>query len=109
MNLFENLQMLREANETEDKKLDLTNYTVKEFAELIDEDSSIIQQLMRDCSSCSYVNNPYEAVVAKVKKSKVAEDKFEIVSKFIHANLFNNSPHRFYNGRGWGPTMRKTV
>ena len=31
----------------------------------------------------------------------------EIVSKFIHTNLFNNSPYKFYNGHCYRPTIRK--
>lgn len=109
MNLFENLQLMKEANEIEDKKIDFTKYTVAEFAEMIGEDSATLKTLMSDCKSCSYVNNPYEAIVAEVKKSKVKENNIEIISKFIHANSFNNSSHRFYNGRGWGTTLRKTI
>lgn len=100
---FERSRRLREANE--EKAIDFTNYTVKEFAELVDEDSALISDLMKSCSSCSYTNNPFDNVVKAVEKSKLPKDKVEVVSKFIHANLFNNSPHRFYNGRGWGTTL----
>ena len=91
---------LKEENEM--KKIDLTGYTTTEFAKLIGENDYMIQDLLKDSKSCSYVNNPYEAVVAKVKKSKVADENREIVAKYLHANLFNNSPYRFCNGRGYG-------
>ena len=101
MNLFENLQIMKEAEEKQDKQIDLRDYTVKEFAEMIGEDDSVIQELMRDCRSCSYVNKPEEAVIGQVKKAKIAENNVDIVCKFIYTNLFNNSKYRFYNGRGW--------
>ena len=106
---IKSVERVKESNDSENTKLDLRNYTVKEFSEMINEDNATVQQLMRDCSHCSNVSKPYEAVTGIVKNSKVAKDNVEIVSKFIHANLFNNSPHRFYNGRGYGPTLRKTV
>lgn len=106
---FEKSRRMREAEEKQDKQIDLRDYTVKEFAEMIDEDDSVIQQLMRDSRSCSYVDKPYEAVTQLVQRAKIPEDKQEIVCKFLYTNLYNNPKHRFYNGRGWGPTLRKTI
>ena len=109
MNLFENLQLMREANETEDKKIDLRDYTVKEFAEMIDEEVETIKDLMKNNDHLGYTDKPYYHLVNAVQKSTVKDNNKEIVAKFIYTNLFNRPEHRFYNGRGWGPTMRKTV
>ena len=87
MNLFENLQMMKEADDL--KNVDFRKITVKEFAEMADVDSNIVSDLMRECQSSSYVNKPHEAIMAKVKQSKIPEDKREIVVKFIYENLFN--------------------
>ena len=91
MNLFENLQLMKEANETDLKNVNFRKITVKEFAEMIDVDSNVISNLMRECSSCSYANKLYEAIVKNVENSKVPEDKRDVVSKFIYENLFNRT------------------
>jgi hypothetical protein len=86
--------------------MDLRNYTVKEFAEAINENTETIKELMRSCNHLSYTNNPYENTVTAVKNSTVKEGNKEIVAKFVYTNLFNRPEHRFYTTRGYSVTLR---
>ena len=76
--------------------MDLRNYTVVEFAEAINEDKNVIQDLMRNTDHLGYTNMPYYNTVVAVQKSAVKETNQEIVAKYIYTNLFNRSEHRFY-------------
>ena len=90
--------------------MDLTKYTVKDFAEIIGEDVAVVQDLMRNNSHLGYTNKPYYHTVDVVQKSEVKESNKEIVAKYIYTNLFNRPEHRFYDSRrGWGPTVYSTV
>ena len=86
--------------------MDLRQYTVKDFAEAINEDATLIQDLMRENSHLGYTNKPYYHTVIAVQNSAVKETNREIVAKYIYTNLFNRPEHRFYNGRGWGVELR---
>lgn len=86
--------------------IDLRNLTTKEFAEMIDVEYVIVFDLMGECSHMSYVNNPYASIIARVQKENIPNDKKEIVANFIYTNICNRYEHRFYNGRGWGITLR---
>lgn len=83
------------------EKLDLREYTVKEFANIIGEDVNLIKELMRNNDHLGYTNNPYYNTVVAVQNSAIKEGNCEIVAKYIYTNLFNRSEHRFYNGRGY--------
>ena len=83
---------------------DLRNYTVKEFAEMINEKTEVITNLMR--ANVSYTNRPFENITETVKNSKVAEENKEIVADFIYSNIFNRPAHRFYTTRGYSVTLR---
>lgn len=76
--------------------MDLREYTVKEFANAINENMEVICQLMRDNRYLGYTNNPYENTVKAVQKSSIKDSNKETVAKFIHTNLFNSPKHRFY-------------
>ena len=86
--------------------MDLTKYTVAEFAKEINEDVNIIADLMRNNNHLSYVNNPFEGAVQAVANTNLKEENKEVVAKFIYTNLFNRPEHRFYNGRGYGLELR---
>lgn len=86
--------------------MDLRQYTVREFAEVINEDSNTINKLMRDNNHLGYTNNPYYHAVVAVQNSTIKESNKEIVAKFIYTNLFNRPEHRFYNGRGYGIELK---
>lgn len=76
--------------------MDLRSYTVVEFAEVINEDKNVVQDLMRNNDHLGYTNNPYYNTVVAVQKSAVKETNQEIVAKYIYTNLFNRPEHRFY-------------
>ena len=82
-------------------KIDLRNYTTKEFAEMIGEDANVIRELMKNNDHLGYTNNPYYHTVMAVQNSTISEKNHEIVAKFMYTNLFNRPEHRFYNGRGY--------
>lgn len=86
--------------------MDLTKYTVKDFAEVINENYETIRELMRNNSHLGYTNKPYYNTVMAVENSTVRESNREVVAKYIYTNLFNRPEHRFYNGRGWGVELR---
>ena len=86
--------------------MDLRNYTVRGFAEIINEDATILQELMRNNSHLGYTDKPYYHTVMAVQKSAIKEANREIVAKYIYTNLFNRPEHRFYNGRGYGVDLR---
>ena len=83
---------------------DLRNYTVKEFAEIINEKAETITSLMR--ANVSYTNKPFESITETVKNSNVAEENKGIVADFIYANIFNRPVHRFYDTKGYSVTLR---
>ena len=76
--------------------MDLRQYTVKEFAEMINEDTEIILNLMRDNDHLGYTNKPYEGTVMAVQRAEVRESNKELIAKYIYTNLFNRPEHRFY-------------
>ena len=86
--------------------MDLTKYTVKEFAKAINENANTIADLMRNNNHLGYVNKPYEGAVRAVANANLKEENKEVVAKFICTNLFNRPEHRFYNGRGYGLEIR---
>ena len=86
--------------------MDLTKYTVVEFAKAINEDANTIADLMRNNNHLGYVNNPFEGAVRAVANVNLKEENKEVVAKFIYTNLFNRPEHRFYNGRGYGLELR---
>ena len=86
--------------------MDLTKYTVAEFAKEINEDVNTIAELMRNNNHLSYVNKPFEDVIRIVANANLKEENKEVVAKFIYTNLFNRPEHRFYNGRGYGLELR---
>ena len=86
--------------------MDLTKYTVKDFAQAINEDATTIQTLMRDNDHLGYTNQPYYYTVVAVQNSTVKDTNKEVVAKYIYTNLFNRPEHRFYNGRGKGIELR---
>ena len=86
--------------------MDLTKYTVNEFAKAIDEEVSTIQNLMRSNDHLGYTNKPYYHTVVAVQNSTVKESNKEIVAKYIYTNLFNRPEHRFYDTKGYSITLR---
>lgn len=80
--------------------MDLTKYTVREFAQAINEDATTIQTLMNNNKHLSYTNKPYNNVVIAVNNSTVKDTNKEVVAKFVYTNLFNRPDHRFYKGKG---------
>lgn len=76
-----------------------TDYTVKEFATLVKENSEIIQEIMREASS--YVNNPKDGIKHLVEASSIKEENKEEVINYIYYNLYNSNSPRFYTGRGY--------
>lgn len=76
--------------------IDLRQYTIKEFAQLINEDKAIIATLMRDNDHLGYTDKPYYYTMIAVQGSTVKDSNKEIVAKFIYTNLFNRPEHRFY-------------
>ena len=76
---------------------ELRNYTVNEFAKEINENETVIRNLINNNQHLSYVSKAYENVTKVVKNSKVAEENREIVAQFIYVNLFNSpAMHRFF-------------
>lgn len=88
------------------EKIDLRKFTTKEFAEMVNVNLDAIRDLMRNCLHLGYTNTPYENIVKEVQKTNLAESKHEVVADFLYTSIYNNSEHRFYNGRGWGITLR---
>ena len=86
--------------------LDLRQYTIKEFSKVINEDATVIQDLMRNNNHLGYTNKPYYYTVMAVQNSTIKDSNKEIVAKFIYTNLFNRSEHRFYNTKGYSITLR---
>ena len=86
--------------------MDLRNYTVKEFAQLINEEENTVRELMRNNDHLGYTNKPYEYTVKAVQSSTIKESNKEIVAKFMYTNLFNRPEHRFYNGRDYALELR---
>ena len=81
--------------------MNLTNYTVKEFAELINENEDTILDLMANNRHLGYVNKPYEGVEQVVEKSTIKDENKKIVTDYIYTNLFNRYEHRFYDKKGY--------
>ena len=86
--------------------MDLRKYTVREFAQAINEDATTIQTLMNNNDHLGYTDKPYYHTVVAVQNSTVKDNNKEVVAKFIYTNLFNRPEHRFYNGRGKGIELR---
>ena len=86
--------------------MDLIKYTVKEFSEVIGEDATTIQNLMRNNNHLGYTNKPYYHTMIAVQNSPVKESNKEIVAKYIYTNLFNRPEHRFYDTKGYSITLR---
>lgn len=83
--------------------MDLRKYTVKDFAEAINEEPTTIQTLIRENIHLGYTTKPYDNVVIAVNNSTVREDNKEVVAKFLYTNLFNRPEHRYHErGRGKG-------
>ena len=76
--------------------MDLRQYTVKEFAEIINEKAEVITELMRNNNHLGYSNRPYDDTVAMVQKAEIKVTNREVVAKFVYTNLFNRPEHRFY-------------
>ena len=76
--------------------MDLRKYTVKDFAEAINENAEVIQDLMRNNDHLGYTDKPYYYTVMAVQNSTVRESNKEVVAKYIYTNLFNRPEHRFY-------------
>ena len=76
--------------------MDLRQYTIKEFAEAIDENVEVIKDLMKNNGHLGYTNKPYYHTVVAVQNSTVRESNREVVAKYIYTNLFNRPEHRFY-------------
>lgn len=81
--------------------MDLKEYKVKDFAEMVKVELETISDLMEKCYHMSYTNTPYENIKKEVQKTNIDESKQEIIIKYIHTNIYNNSEHRFYNGHGY--------
>lgn len=86
--------------------LDLREYTVKEFAEAINENTTTIKELMTNNRHLGNTDKPYGYTVMAVNNSNIKEDNKEIVAKFIYTNLFNRPEHRFYDTKGYTITLR---
>ena len=86
--------------------MDLTKYTTREFAEMINENADVIIDLMRNNDHLGYTNNPYYYTVMAVEKSTIKDNNKEIVAKFVYTNLFNRPEHRFYDKKGYSTTSR---
>ena len=85
----------------EKKMMDLRQYTTKEFAQTIGENTETIKDLMRNNDHLGYTNNPYYHTVMAVQNSTIKYSNKEIVAKFIYTNLFNKPEHRFYDTKGY--------
>ena len=77
--------------------LDLRQYTVKEFAKVINENITVIQDLMKNNDHLGYTDKPYYYTVVAVQNSIIKDNNKEIVAKYIYTNLFNRPEHRFYD------------
>ena len=86
--------------------MDLTKYSTRELAEMINEDADVIIDLMRNNDHLGYTNNPYYYTVMAVEKSTIKDNNKEIVAKFVYTNLFNRPEHRFYDKKGYSTTSR---
>lgn len=86
--------------------LDLRQYTVKEFAEAINENAEIIKKLMANNKHLGNTNNPYHNTIIAVNNSTIKEGNKKIVTKFIYTNLFNRPEHRFYDTKGYTITLK---
>jgi hypothetical protein len=67
------------------------NMDTAEFAEKYNINIDVVKDLMRSCRSCSYTNNPLQAVEEEVKKFE-RRNELKIINKenlirFIHFNL----------------------
>ena len=81
--------------------MNLRNYTVKEFATMINENEETISEMLLNNRHLSYVTNPYEGVQQVVEKSTIKEENKTIVCNYIYANLYNSYEHRFYDKKGY--------
>lgn len=86
--------------------MDLTKLNTREFAELINENTETIRELLRDNAHLGYTTKPYDNCVLAVANTTVREDNKEIVAKYLYTNLFNRYEHRFYDTRGYSITLR---
>ena len=86
--------------------LDLRQYTVKEFAKVINENITVIQDLMKNNDHLGYTDKPYYYTVVAVQNSIIKDNNKEIVAKYIYTNLFNRPEHRFYDTKGYSITLR---
>lgn len=86
--------------------LDLRMFTVKEFANVINEDVETIRELMRNNIHLGYTTNPYHHTVTAVQKSSIKDSNKEIVAKYLYTNLFNRPEHRFYDVKGYSTVSR---
>lgn len=86
--------------------MDLTKYSTRELAEMINEDADVIIDLMRNNDHLGYTNNPYYYTVMAVEKSTIKDSNKEIVAKFVYTNLFNRPEHRFFDTKGYSITLR---
>ena len=68
-------------------------YTIKEFANLINENSEEIQRIFKETPS--YATNVKEAIELLILKSSIKEENREEVVNYIYCNLYNSSP-RFH-------------
>ena len=86
--------------------MDLRQHTVKEFANIINENSETIVELMRNNDHLGYTDKPYYHTVTAVQNSTIKDRNKEIVAKFIYTNLFNRPEHRFYSCKGYSIELR---
>ena len=86
--------------------LDLRQYTVKEFAKVVNENETVILNLMRNNSHLGYTDKPYANTVVAVQNSEIKDGNKEVVAKFIYTNLFNRPEHRFYDTKGYTVTLK---
>ena len=84
----------------------LKDYTVKEFATLINENAEYLKDLMLNSKSISYTNKPYKNLCDMVEISKIKAENKDIVVDYIYASLYNRPAHRTYSTRGYSVTLR---
>lgn len=85
---------------------ELKNYTVKEFAEKVNEKAQTIQALVWDATSISNSTNPIDNLIKLVDKAKVNDNNKDIIVAFLYTTLYNQPITPFRNGRGFGLEIR---
>jgi hypothetical protein len=85
---------------------ELKNYTVKEFATKVNENTNTIQKLVWDATSISNTTNPVDNLIKLVNKAEVNDSNKEIIVAFLYTTLYNQPITPFRNGRGFGLEIR---